>query len=43
MRAETMAEVAAKGATETAAVEVDEGESLDEIKPKKRGGISAIF
>ena len=43
--AETMAEVAAKRATETAAVEVDEGESLDEIKaklkPKKRGGISA--
>ena len=43
--AETMAEVAAKRATETAAVEVDEGESLDEIKaklkPKKKGGISA--
>lgn len=43
--AETMAEVAAKRATETAAVEVDEGESLDDIKaklkPKKRGGISA--
>ena len=43
--AETMAEVAGKRATETAAVEVDEGESLDEIKaklkPKKRGGISA--
>ena len=43
--AETMAEVAAKRATETAAVEVDEGESIDEIKaklkPKKRGGISA--
>ena len=43
--AETMAEVAAKRATETAAVEVDEGESLDEIKaklkPKKRGGIYA--
>ena len=43
--AETMAEVAAKRATETEAVEVDEGESLDEIKaklkPKKRGGISA--
>ena len=43
--AESMAEVAAKRATETAAVEVDEGESLDEIKaklkPKKRGGISA--
>ena len=43
--AETMAEMAAKRATETAAVEVDEGESLDEIKaklkPKKRGGISA--
>ena len=43
--AETMAEVAAKKATETAAVEVDEGESLDAIKaklkPKKRGGISA--
>ena len=43
--AETMAEVAAKRATETAAVEVEEGESLDEIKaklkPKKRGGISA--
>ena len=42
--AETMAEVAAKRATETEAVEVDE-ESLDEIKaklkPKKRGGISA--
>ena len=32
-------------ATETEAVEVDEGESLDEIKaklkPKKKGGISA--
>ena len=45
--AETMAEVAAKRATETAAVEVDEGESLDEIKaklkPKKRGGISAYL
>lgn len=43
--AETMAEIAAKRATETAAVEVDEGESLDEIKaklkPKKRAGISA--
>ena len=43
--AETMAEIAAKRATETTAVEVDEGESLDEIKaklkPKKRGGISA--
>ena len=43
--AETMAEMAAKRATETTAVEVDEGESLDEIKaklkPKKRGGISA--
>ena len=43
--AETMAEVAAKRATETAAVEVDEGESLDEIKaklkPKKKAGISA--
>jgi len=43
--AETMAEVAAKRATETEAVEVDEGESLDEIKaklkPKKKGGISA--
>ena len=43
--AETMAEIAAKRATETAAVEVDEGESLDEIKaklkPKKKGGISA--
>ena len=43
--AETMAEMAAKRATETAAVEVDEGESLDEIKaklkPKKRAGISA--
>ena len=41
--AETMAEVAAKRATETA-VEVDEGESLDEIKAKlkpKTGGISA--
>ena len=41
----TMAEMAAKRATETAAVEVDEGESLDEIKaklkPKKRAGISA--
>ena len=39
------AEVAAKRATETEAVEVDEGESLDEIKaklkPKKKGGISA--
>ena len=35
----------ADSATETAAVEVDEGESLDEIKaklkPKKKGGISA--
>jgi len=43
--AETMAEMAAKRATETAAVEVDEGESLDQIKaklkPKKRAGISA--
>lgn len=43
--AETMAEVAAKRATKTDAVEVDEGESLDEIKaklkPKKKGGISA--
>ena len=43
--AETMAEVAAKRATETEAVEVDEGESLDEIKaklkPKKKGGIAA--
>lgn len=43
--AETMAEIAAKRATETAAVEVDEGESLDEIKaklkPKKKAGISA--
>ena len=43
--AETMAEIAAKRATETQAVEVDEGESLDEIKaklkPKKRAGISA--
>lgn len=43
--AETMAEVAAKRATKTEAVEVDEGESLDEIKaklkPKKKGGISA--
>ena len=43
--AETMAMVAAKRATETEAVEVDEGESLDEIKaklkPKKKGGISA--
>ena len=43
--AETMAAVAAKRATETEAVEVDEGESLDEIKaklkPKKKGGISA--
>ena len=43
--AETMAEVAAKRATETEAVEVDEGESLDEIKaklkPKKKGGISS--
>ena len=43
--AETMAEMAAKRATETAAVEVDEGESVDEIKaklkPKKRAGISA--
>ena len=43
--AETMAEMAAKRATETTAVEVDEGESLDEIKaklkPKKRAGISA--
>ena len=43
--AETMAEIAAKRATETTAVEVDEGESLDEIKaklkPKKKGGISA--
>ena len=29
-----MAEMAAKRATETAAVEVDEGESLDEIKAK---------
>ena len=41
--AETMAEVAAKRATETEAVEVDEGESLDEIKaklkPKKKGGL----
>ena len=40
-----MEEMAAKRATETAAVEVDEGESLDEIKaklkPKKRAGISA--
>ena len=32
--AETMAAVAAKRATETEAVEVDEGESLDEIKAK---------
>ena len=44
--AETMAEVAAKRATETAAVEVDEGESLDEIKaklkPKKRGAYLLI-
>ena len=43
--AETMAEIAAKRATETAAVEVDEGESLDEIKaklkPMKKAGISA--
>ena len=43
--AETMAEVAAKRATETEAGEGDEGESLDEIKaklkPKKKGGISA--
>ena len=43
--AETMAEVAAKRATETDAVEVDEGESLDEIKaklkPKKKAGVSA--
>ena len=43
--AETMAEIAAKRATETTAVEVDEGESLDEIKaklkPKKKAGISA--
>ena len=43
--AETMADITAKRATETAAVEVDEGESLDEIKaklkPKKKGGISA--
>ena len=43
--AETMAAVAAKPATETEAVELDEGESLDEIKaklnPKKKGGISA--
>ena len=43
--AETMAEVAAKRATETEAVEVDEGESLDEIKaklkPKKKAGVSA--
>ena len=43
--AENMAEVAAKRATETEAVEVDEGESLDEIKaklkPKKKAGVSA--
>ena len=43
--AETMAELATKRAAETSAVEVDEGESLDEIKaklkPKKRSGISA--
>ena len=43
--AESMAEVAAKRATETEAVEVDEGESLDEIKaklkPKKKAGVSA--
>ena len=43
--AETMAEVAAKRASETEAVEVDEGESLDEIKaklkPKKKAGVSA--
>jgi len=43
--AETMAELATKRAAETTAVEVDEGESLDEIKaklkPKKRSGISA--
>jgi len=40
-----MAELATKRATNTEAVEVDEGESLDSIKaklkPRKRAGISA--
>jgi flagellar M-ring protein FliF len=43
--AESMAELATRRAEETAAVEVDEGESLDAIKaklkPKKRSGISS--
>lgn len=43
--AESMAEMATRRAEETAAVEVDEGESLDAIKaklkPKKRSGISS--
>jgi len=43
--AESMAELATKRATNTEAVEVDEGESLDSIKaklkPRKRAGISA--
>jgi len=43
--AESMAELATKRASETEAVEVDEGESLDAIKaklkPQKRAGISA--
>ena len=43
--AESMAELATKRAQETDAVEVDEGESLDDIKaklkPQKRAGISA--
>ena len=43
--AESMAELATKRAQETEAVEVDEGESLDDIKaklkPQKRAGISA--
>ena len=43
--AESMAELATKRAQETTAVEVDEGESLDDIKaklkPQKRAGISA--
>ena len=41
--AETMAEIAAKRATETAAVEVDEGESLDEIKAKLKPKKKAEF
>ena len=43
--AESMAELATKRAAETDAVEVDEGESIDDIKaklkPQKRAGISA--